>query len=123
MHKRFLAIGAALMCAFAVSGPALGLSRLTVHRGQSIPLPFFVTSNRYWLYAGPLPRRRRVFDNYDYVRLVEEPVGNIVPWAPTMASPGSAAPTECLLATPSSLKSVHYARRRTGRQVKPEHGN
>ena len=87
MHKRFLAIGAALMCAFAVSGPALGLSRLTVHRGQSIPLPFFVTSNRYWLYAGPIPKRRRVFDNDDYIRLVAEPVGNIVPVGPDYGFP------------------------------------
>ena len=87
MHKPFLAIAAVLICAFTVSGPAVGLSRLTVHRGQGVPLPFFVTSNRYWLYAGPLPKRRRVFENYDYIRLVEEPVGNIVPVGPDYGFP------------------------------------
>ncbi len=84
MGLRILAVGAALACAFVQSSPAFAMRRLTVHRRPGVPLPFFVTSNRYWLYAGPIPARRRVIGNYDYVRLVAEPVGNIVPVGPDL---------------------------------------
>jgi hypothetical protein len=62
------------------------MSRLTVHRGAGIPLPAYVTSNRYWLYAGPVPIRRG-YANQDYIRLVAEPIGNIVPVGPDYGFP------------------------------------
>ncbi|MCI4678898.1 hypothetical protein K9U39_11200 [Rhodoblastus acidophilus] len=87
MHKRFLSAGAALALTFAAAGPAFAMSRLTVHRGRGILLPVYVTSKHYWLYPGPIPRRRSVADNYDYIRLVAEPVGNIVPVGPDLGFP------------------------------------
>ncbi len=82
MHKRILAIGVVLVCALASAGPASATRRLVVHPRSGVPLPFFVTSNHYWLYAGPMRTRRRVIGNDDYIRLVAEPVGNIVPVGP-----------------------------------------
>jgi hypothetical protein len=84
MRKRILAIGVVLVCSIASAGPASALRRLTVHRRPGVPLPVFVTSNRYWLYAGPIRTRRRVIGNYDYIRLVAQPVGNIVPVGPDL---------------------------------------
>ena len=89
MRKHILPTVAALVGAFAIScaalsSPAFAMRRLTVHRRPGVPLPFFVTSNRYWLYAGPIRTRRRVIGNYDYIRLVAEPVGNIVPVGPDL---------------------------------------
>ncbi len=84
MGLRVFAIGAAIACVFAMSSPAFAMRRLTVHPRPGVPLPFFVTSNRYWLYAGPIWTRRRVIGNYDYIRLVAEPVGNIVPVGPDL---------------------------------------
>jgi hypothetical protein len=84
MPRRLLAIGVALACVFAASSPSFAMRRLTVHRGRGVPLPFFVTSNHYWLYAGPIRIRRRIIGNYDYIRLVAEPVGNIVPVGPDL---------------------------------------
>lgn len=82
MRKRFLAVGAVLIGILMLCDPAVALSKLTVHRGRGIPLPAYVTSNRYWLYAGRMPRQRDISDNWDYIRLVAEPVGNIVPVGP-----------------------------------------
>ncbi|WP_298425812.1 hypothetical protein [Rhodoblastus sp.] len=87
MLKRFMAVVAALFLAFSAPGPAFALSRLTVHRGHGVPLPFFVTSNRYWLYTGHIRKPRRVYANDDYVRLVAEPVGDIVPVGPDLGFP------------------------------------
>ncbi|MGO8739632.1 hypothetical protein [Rhodoblastus sp.] len=84
MNKRILAIGAVLVCALGSASPAFALRRLTVHRHPGVPLPFFVTSNHYWLYAGPIWAGHRVLGNYDYIRLVAEPVGNIVPVGPDL---------------------------------------
>ncbi len=84
MRKRILAIGAALVCAFAMSSPAFAMRRLTVHRHSGVPLPFFVTSNHYWLYPGPVRGHWRMIGNNDYIRLVAEPVGNIVPVGPDL---------------------------------------
>jgi hypothetical protein len=87
MPKHLLAVGAAVIGILAFSDSALALSKLTVHRSRGIPLPAFVTSNRYWLYAGRLPRQRDISDNWDYIRLVAEPVGNIVPVGPDYGFP------------------------------------
>ncbi|WP_298354977.1 hypothetical protein [Rhodoblastus sp.] len=84
MSKRILAIGAALVFAIGSAGPTSAMRRLTVHPRSGVPLPFFVTSSHYWLYAGPVRTRHRVTGNYDYVRLVAEPVGNIVPVGPDL---------------------------------------
>jgi hypothetical protein len=78
---------AALIGVLALSDPAFALSRMTVHRSHGIPLPAYVTSNRYWLYAGRMPRQRDMAGNVDYIRLVAEPIGNIVPVGPDYGFP------------------------------------
>ena len=87
MIRRFLAAGVAVALAITAASPAYAMSRLTVHRSRGIPLPIYVTSKHFWLYPGPIRRHRSIADNYDYIRLVAEPVGNIVLVGPDLGFP------------------------------------
>jgi hypothetical protein len=83
MRKSFLAAGAAGLFAVAALGAALAQSSLTVHPNRGVPLPNYVTSNDDWLNPGNVtPEATDRSSNY--ARLVEDPVGNIVPVGPDL---------------------------------------
>jgi hypothetical protein len=81
MRKSFLAVGAACLGVLAAFGPVLAQSSLTVHARRGIPLPSYVTSSDDWLNPGKVvPEHSDPSQNY--ARLVEDPIGNIVPVGP-----------------------------------------
>jgi hypothetical protein len=82
MRKSFLAAGVIGLCAAAALGSALAQSSLTVHPRKGIPLPAYVTSNEDWLNPGNVPTPGEVDRSHNYSRLVEDPIGNIVPFGP-----------------------------------------
>jgi len=87
MRHRFLAAGAARLCAIAALGaalivPACAQSSLTVHPRKGIPLPSYVTSSDAWLNPGNVPTQPEIDRSNNYSRLVEDPIGNIVPVGP-----------------------------------------
>jgi hypothetical protein len=82
MRKSFLAGGVIGLCAVAALGSALAQSSLTVHPRKGIPLPAYVTSNEDWLNPGNVPTPGEVDRSNNYSRLVEDPIGNIVPVGP-----------------------------------------
>jgi hypothetical protein len=81
MRKSFLAVGAACLGVLAAFGPVLAQSSMTVHPRRGIPLPSYVTSSDDWLNPGNVvPEHSDPSQNY--ARLVEDPIGNIVPVGP-----------------------------------------
>ena len=88
MRKSFLAVGAAGLCAAAVLGsvlgPAIAQSTLTVHPRRGVPLPSYVTSSDDWLNPGDIPSARPVDRSDNYARLVQDPIGDIVPVGPDL---------------------------------------
>jgi hypothetical protein len=83
MRKSLWALGAACIGAVAAFGPVLAQSALTVHPNRGVPLPSYVTSSDGWLNPGNVvPERSDPSNNYS--RLVEDPIGNIVPVGPDL---------------------------------------
>jgi hypothetical protein len=83
MRKSFWAFGAACIGVLAAYGSVLAQSALTVHPSRGIPLPSYVTSSDNWLNPGRVvPERSDPSGNY--ARLVEDPIGNIVPVGPDL---------------------------------------
>jgi len=70
MLKRFLAAGAACICAVAAFDTAFAQSTLTVHRRYNIPMPADVMTSDNWLDPGEVVPVRSE-DNY--ARMVEAP--------------------------------------------------
>jgi hypothetical protein len=83
MRKSFWLFGAVCIGALAAFGPVLAQSTLTVHPRRGIPLPSYVTSSDDWLNPGNVVPERSDPGN-NYARLVEDPVGNIVPVGPDL---------------------------------------
>lgn len=82
MRKSFLAAGLVGVWAVAAFGSAFAQSALTVHPRRGIPLPPYVTSSDDWLNPGNVPTQAEADHSNNYSRLVEDPVGNIVPVGP-----------------------------------------
>ncbi len=82
MRKSFLTASVAGFCVIASVGSALAQSALTVHPRRGIPLPAYVTSSDDWLNPGNVPTQPEADRANNYSRLVEDPVGNIVPVGP-----------------------------------------
>jgi hypothetical protein len=81
MRKSILAAGAGGLLILSALGAALAQSSLTVHPHRGVPLPPYVTSSDDWLNPGPPPPDQSD-RSQNYSRLVEDPVGNIVPVGP-----------------------------------------
>jgi hypothetical protein len=89
MRKSFLAVGVAGLLVVAGLGsalvtPALAQSSLTVHPRKGIPLPSYVTSSDDWLNPGNVQTPGEVDRSNNYSRLVQDPIGNIVPVGPDL---------------------------------------
>ena len=83
MRKSLWALGAACIGVLAAFGPVVAQSTLTVHPNRGVPLPSYVTSSDDWLDPGRVvPRESDPSGNYS--RLVEDPIGNIVPAGPDL---------------------------------------
>jgi hypothetical protein len=83
MRKSLWALSAACIGVLAAFGPVLAQSTLTVHPSRGIPLPSYVTSSDDWLNPGRVVAKESD-PSGNYVRLVEDPIGNIVPVGPDL---------------------------------------
>lgn len=81
MIRRFLVAGS---LALALGASALAQSSLTVHRQSGVPLPGYVTSSDHWLDPGNVVPEGQNSRDQNYARMVEDPIGNIVPVGPDL---------------------------------------
>ncbi|HUO54720.1 MAG TPA: hypothetical protein VMU18_08260 [Rhodoblastus sp.] len=84
MRKSILAAGLIGLGGVAALGSAFAQSSLTVHPRRGIPLPSYVTSSDNWLNPGNVPTPGEAARSDNYARLVEDPIGNIVPVGPDL---------------------------------------